>query len=43
MPLKPFALSNGLTYLALKQETLKVTLDAEWVEKLFILAGGCPC
>lgn len=40
--LQPFALADSRTYLQHKQKSLKVTLDTEWVEKLFVLAGGRP-
>ncbi len=40
--LQPFTLSNSRDYLALKQQMLKVTFDIEWMDKLFILAGGLP-
>lgn len=42
MPVQPFTLDDSQIYLEQKQKILKVTLDKEWVHKLFILAGGLP-
>ena len=42
MPLLPFTTSDSRSYLRQKQEILKITLESEWMDKLFILAGGLP-
>lgn len=40
--LQPFTPSDSRMYLSQKQHILKVTLDRDWMDKLFILAGGLP-
>jgi len=42
MELQPFISPESREYLDLKQHKLKVVLDPEWMNKLFILAGGVP-
>ena len=42
MNLNPLTSDNSRTYLQQKQETLYYTFDANWMKKLFILAGGIP-
>lgn len=41
--LKPFAIADSRAYLEHKQQVMKVAIpDIEWLDKLFILAGGLP-
>lgn len=42
LPLDPLALNHSRDYLKYKQDILKITLDIDWMNKLFFLAGGVP-
>ena len=42
LSLCPFTLADSRDYLERKQKILKVTLEAEWMDKLFLLVGGLP-
>ncbi|MBN1284488.1 MAG: ATP-binding protein [Anaerolineae bacterium] len=42
LKLRPLTLGHSRDYLKLKQDILKITLDPDWMSKLFVLAGGVP-